>query len=275
MKVSKTIKLFIGGAFVRSESGRSFLLSSDEGTDTRVCLASRKDFRNSVEFAKKGFKSWQKLTPFVRSQILYRMAEMLEGKHQEFAQIIQSYGLNAEKAHAEVEEAIDLLVYYAGFCDKFQQLGGTVNSVNGPYQHVSTPEALGICGVITATNSSLSELCGCIAALLAGGNSIICLLGPSLSPLLAILGEVFHTSDLPDGCVNLLSGKLDELGDVIAGHRELRAIACLEKDHQILLKIRELAADNLKQVLPYHPAKSLENTLNYVGYKSVWHPQGY
>lgn len=265
----------MGGAFVRSESGRSLVLKGTNGADTRICMASRKDFRNSVDRAKKGLKSWQKLTPYNRSQILYRMAEMLEGKRQEFFEIVRIHDVDSNKAQSDIEQAIELLVYYAGFCDKFQQLGGTVNAVNGPYQNVSTPEALGVCGVLTAADSTMSELCGCIAALLAGGNSLICLLGPSLSPILSVLGEVFHTSDLPAGAVNLLSGQTDELSEVIAGHRELRAIACLEKGKQIGIKMRELAADNLKQVLPYHNTRSLENILNYVAYKSVWHPQGY
>ncbi|NRA43955.1 MAG: aldehyde dehydrogenase family protein [Oligoflexales bacterium] len=270
MKVSKTIKLYIGGAFVRSESGRTVALDGSGSASPRVCLASRKDFRNSVDAAKKGFAAWQKMTPFNRSQILYRMAEMLEGKRHEFQAIMP----DAEKAGSQLDEAIDLFVYYAGFCDKFQQLSSSINPVNGPYQHTSTPEALGVCSLVTAADTSFADLCGCIAALMAGGNSVVCLLGPSLSPLLGVLAEVLQTSGLPGGCVNLLSGKIDELHEVIAGHHEVRAVACLEKDQASTVKMRELAAGNLKQVLPYLPARSIENILNYVDYKSVWHPQG-
>ena len=274
MKVSKTIKLYVGGAFIRSESGRTYSLTGAGGQSCRVCLASRKDFRNSVDAAKKGFPLWQKLTAFNRSQILYRMAEMVEGKRQEFMGLLQNQGFDEAKAQSEIEQAIDLLVYYAGFCDKFQQLAGTINPVNGPFQHTSSPEALGACCLVTAEDTPLTEFLGAMAALLAGGNSIVCLLGPSLSPLLGVLGEVLQTSDLPSGVVNLLSGELEELCEVIAGHHELRAIACMAKDQSLKTRMRELAADNLKQVGPYYHEKSIENILNYVDYKSVWHPRG-
>lgn len=264
----------MGGAFVRSESGRSFTIAGVDGVATRVCLSSRKDFRNSVEVAKKGFGIWKEKSAFNRSQILYRMAEMLEGKRPEFTSVLKNHAWDLDKAQAEVEKAIDFLVYYAGFCDKFQALAGTINPVNGPFQHTSAPEPLGPCALLTASNTGLAEFCGCMASLLAGGNSVIGLLGPELSPMLAVLGEVLQTSDLPAGVVNLLSGQTEELLEVIASHREIRAIACLEPDQQLATRMRELAADNLKQVLPHYPKPSIENILNFMDYKSVWHPRG-
>lgn len=278
MKVVKTVKLFIGGQFVRTESGRSYSfnkVNSDEQY-VRLCQASRKDFRNAVEICRNSVKSWSSRSAYNRSQILYRMAEMCEGKRLEFATIFQeALGKSAEEANKMVDEGIDTFVYYAGFCDKYQQVAGAVNPVNGPFHNFTTPEPVGAITLIDSDEFNFAKLIDHICSILVGGNGLVVLLGSGCPAVLAPLSEVFATSDLPSGVVNLLTGHLSELKEFIATHREVRSISFQNEDKNVYYDMREQSTDNMKRIVPNHVnCKSLDNILKYVEYKTVWHPIG-
>ena len=279
MKVIKTVKLYIGGKFVRTESGRSYSFNK-MGTDEqyiRLCQASRKDFRNAVEICRKSVSSWSSKSAYNRSQILYRMAEMCEGKRLEFTSTFKdSLGVSNDKAEKMVDDAIDAFVYYAGFCDKYQQISGSVNPVNGPFHNFTTPEPVGMTTLIDSDEFDFGKLIDNICSILVGGNAMVVLLGSGCPAVLAPLAEVFATSDLPSGVVNLLTGDLDELKEFIATHREVRSISFQNEREEIFFGMKEVSTDNMKRMIPMHTnAKSLDNILKFVEYKTVWHPIGY
>lgn len=279
MKVVKTVKLFIGGKFERTESGRSYSFNKP-GTDqqyVRLCQASRKDFRNAVEICRHSVPDWSGRSAYNRSQILYRMAEMCEGKRLEFTTIFEEcLGKSKEEANKMIDEAIDTFVYYAGFCDKYQQVTGAVNPVNGPFHNFTTPEPVGMTALIDGDDFDFARLVDNICSILVGGNGTVVLLGKGCPAVLAPLSEVFATSDLPAGVVNLLTGHLDELKEFIASHREVRSISFQNNREDVFFDMKEISTDNMKRMVPHHAnCKSLDNILKYVEYKTVWHPIGY
>ena len=207
--VMKTYKLFIGGAFPRSESGRSYELKDKKGNFiANPALASRKDLRDAVVAAKGAFAGWSHATAFNRGQILYRMAEMLEGRTEQFvAEIKALEGVTESVARKKVQEAIDLWVWYAGWSDKISTTSGGTNPIAGPYYNFTIPEPLGVVGVIAEEKESLLGLTKGLAPVIAGGNTAV-LIASEISPLSAItLAEVIATSDVPAGVVNILTGK--------------------------------------------------------------------
>ena len=278
MKIAKTIKLFIGGEFPRTESGRSapVYIYKTKKLYANVCLASRKDLRNAVTAAQSAQAGWQNKSAYNRSQILYRMAEMTEGKRQEFIETLTAtLGLSKSNADKSVDKAIDALIYYAGFADKYQQVMGSVNPVSGPHHNFTSTEAVGLVGLICNAKFDLSEVVAQIAAIISSGNSLVALLGSDGSALLAPLAEVFATSDLPKGVVNLLTGSTEELFRQFGSHMEIQSLSCQLKDRKILGELRTMAAANMKRIVP--PVKdqlSLEHLVSYVEFKTVWHPIG-
>ncbi len=278
MKIAKTIKLFIGGDFPRTESGRSvpIYIYKTKKLYANVCLASRKDLRNAVTAAQSAQAGWQNKSAYNRSQILYRMAEMTEGKRQEFIETLTAtLGLSKSNADKSVDKAIDALIYYAGFADKYQQVMGSVNPVSGPHHNFTSTEAVGLVGLICNAKFELSEVVAQIAAIISSGNSLVALLGSDGSALLAPLAEVFATSDLPRGVVNLLTGSTEELFRQFGSHMEIQSLSCQLKDRKILGELRTMAAANMKRIVP--PVKdqlSLEHLVSYVEFKTVWHPIG-
>ncbi len=278
MKIAKTIKLFIGGEFPRTESGRSVpvYIYKTKKLYANVCLASRKDLRNAVTAAQSAQAGWQNKSAYNRSQILYRMAEMTEGKRQEFIETLTAtLGLSKSNAGKSVDKAIDALIYYAGFADKYQQVMGSVNPVSGPHHNFTSTEAVGLVGLICNAKFELSEVVAQIAAIISSGNSLVALLGSDGSALLAPLAEVFATSDLPKGVVNLLTGSTEELFRQFGSHMEIQSLSCQLKDRKILGELRTMAAANMKRIVP--PVKdqlSLEHLVSYVEFKTVWHPIG-
>lgn len=278
MKIAKTIKLFIGGEFPRTESGRSapVYIYRTKKLYANVCLASRKDLRNAVTAAQSAQVGWQSKSAYNRSQILYRMAEMTEGKRQEFIETLTAtLGLSKNNADKSVDKAIDALIYYAGFADKYQQVMGSVNPVSGPHHNFTSTEAVGLVGLICNAKFELSEVVAQIAAIISSGNSLVTLLGTDGSALLAPLAEVFATSDLPKGVVNLLTGSTEELFRQFGSHMEIQSLSCQLKDRKILGELRTMAAANMKRIVP--PVKdqlSLEHLVSYVEFKTVWHPIG-
>lgn len=278
MKVNKTIKLFINGEFPRTESGRSypFYYHQSEDVYARVCQASRKDLRNTVEVAKDATQTWSKRSAYNKSQILYRMAEMCEGKREEFSKLfIETLGLSDKEANAQVDQAIDAFVYYSGFCDKYQQLIGAVNPINGPFHNFTTPEALGVVAIIDEEDFHFGKLTDRICSVICSGNSAIVLLTNQCPAVLAPLAEVFATSDLPAGVVNLLTGKLDELKEHVGTHLDILGISFHHKDQEILNQLKSDATQNMKRVIKGREnTRSLENILDFVEYKTIWHPIG-
>jgi acyl-CoA reductase-like NAD-dependent aldehyde dehydrogenase len=283
LAVRKTYKLYIGGAFPRSESGRSYpVLSSKGELLAHASQASRKDVRDAVVAARKAVKGWSGATAYNRGQVLYRVAEMLEGRRLQFAnEIAQAEGGSNRTALAQVDDAIDRWVYYAGWADKYAQVAGATDPVAGPYFTFSVPEPTGVVAVIAPQDSSLLGLVSVLAPVLTTGNTAV-VLSSEQHPLPAVsLTEVLETSDLPGGVVNLLTGRTAELAPWLASHRDVNAIdltgvtdAALRRDLEIA------AADNVKRVLaPAQPPKWSDDPGTgrlgaFVETKTVWHPIG-
>ncbi len=278
--IAKTIKNYVGGKFVRSESGRSFAVNQKNGEFyANLCLSSRKDIRDAVEAAQAGLQDWSARSAFNRSQILYRMAEMTEGKRTEFVQLLElTLGLSSDKANQEVDQAIDSFVYYAGFCDKFIQLASSVNPINGPFSNVSFPEPTGVTCLVTEREFSLGRIAAQISAILCGGNSVIVVLEEESDcpAIIAPLSEVFATSDLPNGVVNLINASGKEVLEVMASHMDVRAFSMQNKDMGMIKRLQELSTENLKRViLPRENHHSLDAILDTVEIKTIWQPMGF
>lgn len=278
LHVAKTIKLFIGGEFPRTESGRSFavMAAGTERTFAHLCRGSRKDFRNAVTAAQAALPGWEKRSAYNRGQILYRMAEMTEGKRDEFKTTLLALGISEAQAEQEIDFAIDAFVYYAGFADKYQQLIGAVNPVSGPHHNFTTPEPVGLVGLIMDESSSLGSIAAAISAIIVSGNSVVTLIPGDVGTLLAPLSEVFATSDLPKGVINLLTGYTDELAKQYALHMEVQSLCYHGSNEKLLGELREVGAENMKRIVPNGFAPlSLENILAFNELKTVWHPVGY
>jgi acyl-CoA reductase-like NAD-dependent aldehyde dehydrogenase len=285
--VRKTYKLFIGGAFPRSESGRSYPVSSASGEFlANAALASRKDVRDAVKAARAAVPGWSGATAYNRGQVLYRVAEMLEGRRAQFVDEVRAgEGLDTTSAAAAVDAAIDRWVWYAGWSDKVAQVYGNANPVAGPYFNLTTPEPTGVVGVVAPRDSSLLGLVSVVAPVIVTGNSCV-VLASDERPLPAItLAEVLATSDLPGGVVNLLTGHVAETGPWLASHLDVNALDLTGVSDETLAKELEIAAaENLKRVLrprPPHQAAEewsadpgLERLLAFLEAKTVWHPKG-
>jgi acyl-CoA reductase-like NAD-dependent aldehyde dehydrogenase len=268
MDVRKTYKLYAGGAFVRSESGRTY-----EVDGVNVPRASRKDLRDAVRSARGAFPGWSGRTAMNRGQILYRAAEMLDGRRSEFAALL---GGGKAVAAAEVEQAVDCLVWYAGWTDKLAQVAGTVNPVAGPYFTFTVPEPTGVVGVVAPDRPALLGLVQPLAAALCGGNTVVAL-ASGAAPLPAlVLGEVLATSDLPGGTVNLLTGFRAELLPWLASHMDVNAIHAAGCSADELRSVEEAAAANVKRVVnpPASDALTPYAVTALMEMKTVWHPIG-
>jgi acyl-CoA reductase-like NAD-dependent aldehyde dehydrogenase len=279
LQVAKTVKMYVGGAFIRSESGATTPFMNKDGSEyARVCVASRKDFRNTVEKAKAGEKAWSGCTAYLKSQIMYRMAEMTQGKFDEFKTLFKdTLGLNDAAATKEVQAGIDTFVYYAGWCDKYQQAMGAVNPVAAPYHNFTTPEQMGVVVLVDSNKFSFAKLVDNICSILVGGNSVIALVSPECAPIVTQLGEVMATSDLPAGAVNLLCGDINSLKSHVATHMEVKGISFQNENEDIYTEIRKASIDNMKRIIPFKKdkSKSLDLILDFVEQKTVWHPIGY
>jgi acyl-CoA reductase-like NAD-dependent aldehyde dehydrogenase len=280
LDVRKTYKLFIGGAFPRSESGRSYPATAPDGTVlAHVALASRKDARDAVVAARKAAGGWAGATAYNRGQVLYRVAELLQGRIAQFtAESVVSEGLSAAEAGRAVTEAIDRWVWYAGWPDKVAQVAGAANPVAGPYFNFSVPEPTGVVAVIAPTAPSLLGLASVLAPVIATGNTAVVVASES-APLPAVtLAEVLATSDVPPGVVNILTGRVAELAPVLAAHMDVNAIDLTGVAAADRAGLERLAAGNVKRVLaadddwaaPPGPARMLA----FLEIKTVWHPIG-
>lgn len=275
--VKKTYKLFIGGKFPRTESGRILEVRGPKGEFlANASRASRKDFRNSVVAARKAAGGWAKSTAYLKGQIFYRIAEILDGRSGQFVNELVAHGLSQNKAEADVAEAIDLLVHYAGWSDKYQALFSSVNPVASPHFNFSTPQASGVVGVITPKRGSLPELVSAIAPALIGGNSVIVLAGENALTAISF-AEVLATSDVPAGVVNILTGHRDELVPEFVKHMDVNGVLLCSDDAEEKKAAELLSAENLKRV-SLQPDKPLSRSpyhiLEFQEIKTTWHPVG-
>lgn len=282
LSVPKTYKLAIGGAFPRSESGRTYVVSSPKGEFlANASLASRKDARDAVVAARAVQAKWAGATAYNRGQVLYRIAELLEGRRAQFVdEIVLSEGVSAAAAGAQVDATIDLWVWYAGWADKYAQLAGNGNPVSGPYFNLSVPDATGVVAAIAPQERvgvSLLGLAAVVAPIVLSGNTVVVVANED-APLSAIsLAEVLATSDVPGGVVNVLTGSPAELAPWLASHADVNALdlagaGVLADGSWVDLQIA--AAETLKRVLPPvsgAPAPSLERITAFVETKTVWH----
>ncbi len=280
--VLKTYKVYIGGKFPRTESGRYEKVASPTGELlANVCRCSRKDFRDAVVAARPAHEKWAKASAYLRGQILYRAAEMLEGRRSQFTAELIRQGADPGQAEAEVLAAIDTLVYYAGWCDKYQQVFSSVNPVASSHFNFSVVEAVGVVAIIAPEVQSLAGLVGVIAPAIAGGNSVIALASHA-RPLCAVtLAEVLHSSDLPGGVVNILTGQRDELIEHFASHMDVNAVVYCGDDTAHRKTIQTLAAGNVKRVVFRDRTDWLSDDargpyfiLDTQEVKTTWHPVG-
>ena len=274
--VNKTYKLFIGGAFPRSESGRVYeIKGANKKFIANPALASRKDLRDAVVAAKAAHSGWANATAFNRGQILYRVAEIMQGRSDQFIdEICALEGVTTKVAKVQVEEAIDTWVWYSGWCDKLSSVSGSLNQVSGPFYNFTTPEALGVVAIFAENKPSLLGVVRTLAPVIASGNSAVLIASESY-PLPAItLSEVLATSDVPGGVVNILTGKITELAPWVGSHMEIDGVdvAGLSKKQEEELKL--VGADNLKRIFRFSPTNHPERILSFMEQKTVWHPVG-
>ncbi|MGW0701436.1 aldehyde dehydrogenase family protein [Streptomyces sp. NPDC002867] len=283
LSVFKTYKLYVGGKFPRSESGRVYEVTDSKGKWlANAPLSSRKDARDAVVAARKAFGGWSGATAYNRGQILYRVAEMLEGRKGQFVhEVADAEGLSKSKAAAVVEAAIDRWVWYAGWTDKIAQVVGGANPVAGPFFNLSTPEPTGVVTILAPQESSFLGLVSVVAPVIATGNTAV-VIASEKSPLPALsLGEVLATSDLPGGVVNVLSGRTAEIAAPLAAHQDVNGIDLTGADEVLAKELEVAAADNLKRVLrpqavdnDWSADPGTHRLTAFLETKTVWHPTG-
>ena len=279
IEVLKTYKIYMGGKFPRTESGRYYSPEVNGKPLGNICLCSRKDVRNAVVAARAAQSGWAGRTAYNRGQILYRIAEMLEGRSEQFVSELQTQGLTAAAARKEVSQSIDRLIYYAGWCDKYQQIFSSVNPVASSHFNFSVLEPTGVVFIVASEESPLLGLVSLIAPVIAGGNSCIVLASES-KPLSAVtFSEVLQTPDVPGGVINLLTGNKSELFEHFARHLDINSIAFDCEDKKMLKSIQEFAADNVKRVKSFGETDwaNEENQNPYLiqdfcEVKTTWHP---
>ncbi|NGO81365.1 aldehyde dehydrogenase [Streptomyces sp. YC504] len=281
LSVFKTYKLYVGGKFPRSESGRVYEVNDAKGNWlANAPLSSRKDARDAVVAARKAFGGWAGATAYLRGQILYRVAEMLEGRRDQFVREVQdAEGLSKAKAGAVVDAAIDRWVWYAGWTDKIAQIVGGGNPVAGPYFNLSSPEPTGVVTIVAPQESSFLGLVSVLAPVIATGNTAVVIASED-RPLPALsLAEVLATSDVPGGVVNILSGRTAEIATPLAAHQDVNAIDLAGADEQLAKELEVAAADNLKRVLrpqavDWVADPGTSRLTPFLETKTVWHPTG-
>ncbi len=278
LEVQKTYKIYIDGNFPRTESGRYYSPKINGAALGNVCLCSRKDLRNAVVAARKAQPGWWNRSAYNRSQILYRIAEMLEGRTAQFVSELQTQGSTAAQANHEVARSVDRLIYYAGWCDKYQQIFSSVNPVASSHFNFSVLEPTGVVFVVANEESPLLGLISLVAPIIAGGNSCVVLVSET-KPLSAItFAEVLHTSDLPGGVINLLTGSKQELAEHFARHMDINAIACDAVPRELHTTIEEFAVENVKRVKSFDVDWSSTDSespyfiRDFCEVKTTWHP---
>lgn len=273
--VKKTYKLFINGAFPRSESGRTYEIKNGKGNFiANPCMASRKDLRDAVVAARSAQHGWSMSTAYNKGQILYRLAEMLEGRRTQFVEeILAITGVSKVKADKEVTDSVDRLVWYAGWSDKLSSLSGSLNPVAGPYYNFTVPESMGVIAAIAPEMPSLLGLIDAIAPIIVGGNTVV-VLASTQAPLSAMsFAEVIATSDVPAGVINILTGKKDEIAPWMASHMDIDGFDISGVGAKSQGALRIAGAENLKRIFTFTSADP-GRILAFLENKTVWHPIG-
>ena len=282
LRVAKTYKIYIDGKFPRTESGRYFPLEDKKGAViANVCRGSRKDFRNAVVAARKAQPAWAKASAYLRGQILYRIAEMLEGRREQFVSELVLQGVAPGAAGKEVDTSIDRLIYFAGWADKYQQVFSAVNPVNSSHFNFSILEPTGVVSMLAPNDSGLLGLVSNVAPTIVGGNSCVVLASEKL-PLSAVsFAEVLHASDVPAGVVNILTGYRDELTGQFASHMDVNAVVYCDGGRKLARSVQEAAADNIKRVIARTNTDWSSNKAQHPylirdtqEVKTTWHPIG-
>ena len=279
INILKTYKIYIGGLFPRTESGRYYTPIAKNGQPiANVCMSSRKDVRNAVVSARKAQGAWAERTAFNRGQILYRIAEMLEGRKMQFLEELISQGFSKKIAENEVYQSIDRLVYYAGWCDKYNQIISSVNPVASAHFNFSTCEPSGVVGVVADQSSPMLGLISLIAPVIAGGNAAVVLASYEY-PLNAVtFSEVLHAADVPGGVVNILTGPLDETAPTLASHMDVNALITSNLSETLNASLQLAAIENLKRFNSYREDwnNQMSQGLHFVSdlqeIKTTWHP---
>lgn len=279
LEILKTYKIYIGGQFPRTESGRYYTPKDKKGNPiANICLSSRKDVRNAVVAARKAFGPWSERSAFNRGQILYRIAEMLEGRRAQFIDEMIIQGLTKVNAEKEVDLSIDRIVYYAGWCDKYNQVLSSVNPVSSAHFNFSTCEPMGVVGIIAEQNTSLIGLVSMLLPAICGGNTAVILASENL-PLCAVtFAEVLNSSDVPGGVVNILTGSIDEMAPTLASHMDVNALIISHLEDSLKKNLSIAAVDNLKRKYEFTADwnKSDAQGLHYISdmqeIKTTWHP---
>lgn len=280
LEILKTYKIYIGGQLPRTESGRYYVATNSKGEPlANICLSSRKDFRDAVVSARSALAAWSGRSAFNRGQILYRIAEMLEGRKTQFIEELIKQGATKAAAEKEITLSIDRLVYYSGWCDKYQQIFSTVNPVASSHFNFSVSEPTGVVAVMADQQSALIGLVSLIAPIIAGGNTCV-VLASSPKPLCAVtFAEVLNSSDLPGGVVNILTGNPTELLPFFADHMDVNAVAICSNEDADKKMVTEKAANNMKRVRFYDRTDWLKSEgqspyfiSDFQEVKTTWHP---
>lgn len=279
LEILKTYKIYIGGQFPRTESGRYYTPLSKQGNPlANVCLSSRKDVRNAIVAARKAFGSWSERPAFNRGQILYRIAEMLEGRRAQFIHELTLQGVSKANSEKEVDLSIDRIVYYAGWCDKYNQVLSSVNPVSSSHFNFSACEPMGVVGIIAAQNTSLIGLVSMLLPVICGGNTAVVLASEQL-PLCAVtFAEVLNASDVLGGVVNILTGSVNEMAPTLASHMDVNGLVVSNLDDSLSKNLAEAAIDNLKRMFEFNTDWNKANAqgLHYISdlqeIKTTWHP---
>ncbi|MDX2246105.1 MAG: aldehyde dehydrogenase family protein [Bacteroidia bacterium] len=282
LDVQKTYKLYIGGKFPRTESGRFYKAEGPDGKlIANLCQASRKDFRDAVVVARNAQPGWAARSAYNRGQIIYRMAEMLEGRKTQFEAELIALGHKPAEAQTEVETTIDRLVYYAGWTDKYSQIFSSVNPVDSSHFNFSVPEPMGVISILAPEKPGFLGLISAIIPAVAGGNTVIVLASNTAATAAISFAEVLQTSDLPGGVINILTGFQKELISHFSSHKDVNALIYCDPEQAILTSIRERAAENLKRVLTWNPedwfskeAQGPYFIMDTQEIKTTWHPVG-
>ncbi|MCF8257109.1 MAG: aldehyde dehydrogenase family protein [Flavobacteriales bacterium] len=278
LEVQKTYKVYIGGQFPRGESGHCYLVPLKDGTVTNICLCSRKDVRDAVVAARNAFAGWSERTAFNRSQILYRIAEMLEGRKAQFVDELKQNGLTAAATSKEVEAAIDRCVHFAGWCDKYTQVFSSVNPVASSHFNFSVHEPTGVVTVIAPESPPLLGLVSVILPIVAGGNTCVVLASENMPHTAVTFAEVLNSSDLPGGVVNILTGKADELLGHFASHKDVNAMVYARGNAAQFKNIQEEAVANVKRSYDWSSRDWIKQgedpylILDLQEVKTTWHP---
>ena len=281
LAVPKTYKLYLGGKFPRSESGRTYPLRDADGALlANAARASRKDARDAVVAARKGFAAWSGATPYNRGQVIYRIAEMLDGRRAEFIELLRRGGAGASAAGSEVDASVDRLVHYAGWTDKLPAVLGSSNPISGPYFSYSAPEPTGVVAALAPTGAPLLGLVSVIAPIVAGGNACVVVAAESDAYVAVTFGEVLATSDVPAGVVNLLTGSSAEIAPHLAAHADVNALDLTGAEAELATELERAASETVKRV--YRPkgtpdftaAPGTSRLRAFLEIKTVWHPTG-